>query len=247
VSVAVIVSAFTATHMVGPDHKFGRVDAFPGPPTGGLLTPQPPRTSEVPAGPDQQDHDGRGEHSAAPPRVGPDGVPVTQFASPGRADQDGVAPQPGGNGTGGGYGDGGTGSGGGGGDRETGDPTSSATTPPPTDAPAGDAVVAATEQFFSFLPHDIESAWAMISSRAVIQNYVQFRDYWSQYQQVTLQHVAVGADSLTVVATIQVTPHKQQPVTQRWKLNYRFDQRLVIDEVTLLAGSVDPGANEPFH
>lgn len=230
-SVALIVLVFAAVRLAGPDGRIGRIESFPGLPTGGLLTPQQP-SAGVPA---------------ASPTAGATGHQRTTVTAQSRPEQGGPAtvpgsqvrtrpgdPQPTG--------------GGGGGQQPTTDPAQpTGTTASPSVTEAQADVVASTYEFFGFLPGDLESAWNMMSPRVQLQGFEEFRLYWNQYSDVELQYVTVGADGTTVVATVNVTEHKGETSSQRWKLIYQLGETVVIDEATLLErGPLDPGGNKPF-
>jgi len=233
-STALIVLVFTAVRMAGPDRRFGRIDAFPGLPTGGLLTPQQPSAGRPAA-------EATAAATSAAQRTTVPAMPV-----PGQQQSTVVVPLPGGDrpsepqptGRGGGSG------------PTSGPAAISATTTAPAPTGGGEdlSVVDVTYLFFGFLPDDPASAWELTSARVQQQSYETFRLYWGQYSDIDVQYVTVGADGWTVVATILVTPHKGETTSQRWKLIYQLGQTVVIDQATLLdPGALDPGGNKPFQ
>lgn len=232
-SLALVVVVFAAVRMAGPDGRIGRLDAFPGVPTGGLLTPQQPETGEPAADP-----------TAGDSGTGSDGGPATAAPAPG---QDATEPRPSAVEQPRGQQPGAT--------QPTGRPGSPAPTtgatvpsgssPSPTVARTPPDVVDATYRFFGYLPEDPESAWQMLSPRS---GYEEFRAQWQQYSAVELQYVTVGADGTTVVATLSVTEYKGATTAQRWKLIYEVSETAVISQVTLLERAPqDPGGNKPFQ
>ena len=109
-------------------------------------------------------------------------------------------------------------------------------------------VVATTQLFFSYLPDDLQAAWDLTGPRVRNLGFEEFSRVWGQYRLVRLLQVTVGADGVTVVATIEVTEHKGAVSIQRWKLIYILGESPLIDQATMLASDPqDPGGNRPFR
>lgn len=229
-SVALIVLVFTTVRLAGPDREFGRIESFPGLPTGGLLTPQQPSTG-MPAAASSATAAAGFEGTAAPSNVVP-GQPSSQAVpeAPGGEHRPGVpeptipgAPAP-----------------------IPGTPTSSTAPTSPAVAEDDVDVVALTYRFFGHLPDDPAAAWQLMSPQ--VQGYEEFAQLWQPYSAVVVQYVTVGADGRTVVATVQVSEYKGATTSQRWKLVYEAGENALISQATLLEGGLqDPGGNKPFQ
>jgi hypothetical protein len=238
-SIVLVVLVFAAMRLAGPEDRIGRIDAFPGLPTGGLLTPQQPEAAEPAATAEPPAPDEPGSSPSVESAPGGDGGATVPQApggtEPGRPGENRPPGQSGGSG---------------GGSRPTEgrpEPTGGAQPTSPGTTDVEENVVDSTHRFFGFLPHDLEAAWEMVSPRVRVLGFEAFREQWGQYSDVRLQHVEVGTDGTTVVATLQVTEHKGETWTQRWKLSYRFSETLVIDEVTMIEGAAnEPGGNQPL-
>lgn len=223
-TIVLIVLVFTAVHLAGPGLRIGRIDAFPGLPTGGLLTPQPGPTGTM-ADPPPEVTDEAEQHSeSSQPNSG--GGSATAAGPPGQG-QPGGGPPPGD-----------------GGDGQNEETLSASTQEQP---PAGvDQMLNATQTFFDVLPEDVPAAWAMTSPNYRGNGDEQrkrFDKYWRKLRDVQLREVATDAEELTATATVFVTGHNGRSATQRWKLTYVQDGEFAIDELDLLDddGDFDEG------
>lgn len=240
-TVVLIVLVFTAVRLAGPDRRFGRIDAFPGLPTGGLLTPerQEPQASEQVAAPAPTRTDERRTTTARQSQL-PGGA-ASVPAAPGEGRPGEQPPPPGQSGSGGGGG--------------SGSPLPTSVPSQPTSQPSSPApthedpdVVEITQLFFGYLPGDLQAAWDLTGPRVRILGFEEFSRVWGQYRLVRLLQVTVGADGVTVVATIEVTEHKGAISIQRWKLTYLLGESPLIDQASMLASDPqDPGGNRPFR
>lgn len=206
-SVVLIVLVFGAVRLAGPDGRSEQADAFPGLPTGGLLTPQPRHTLVLP---DTKSNDA--DQSLSESQTGTQTSPETSDGDQpdaGLPDTDGSGP--------------------------TGAlPSSrgSASSSPQPDGIPND-IGDATERFFGLLPEDVNAAWLMMDSEDQPQDFGQFSRSWRSYEDVALQNVMVSTDT-TVIASIRVTERKGSSATQRWELTFQLGGVLVIDRLVQL-------------
>jgi hypothetical protein len=225
------VLVFAAARLTGGPLQ--RIDAFPGLPTGGLLTAQsPPR------------------HSVPPPAVttapaDQDGATASVDSAgddAGNTTEDGDAQAGGGQArsttTG-------TASPTGPGPRSQGVPPPTVSVLPATGRPPVTAadMVAATTLFYSQLPGNPDEAWAMLGSRAKAQGYDAFRGQWADAVDVQLRKVVVDPDDSTVLATVKVMTTDGAERVQRYQLVFRGAGSPVIDEITPI--SAEDEGNEP--
>jgi hypothetical protein len=225
-SVVLVVLVHGAVRLAGPNGRSGQIDAFPGLPTGGLLTPQPPQTSTIAMPHPSQDADQR---TSTPPTQPGTGVPTSEEAPAGG--QPGTQPPtPGGRTPGAGP------------PPWTGGATSSSS----QDEEVGD-VAGATGQFFDLLPENIGAAWLMMNPEDQQMDFEEFNRVWRRYDHVEMVHTTIGPDPTTVVATVVVTDHKGVSSTQYWKLTYQRGGQPLINELvrlepsgTATSRSVDP-------
>jgi hypothetical protein len=230
-SVVLVVLVFAAVRLAGPDGRFGKIDAFPGLPTGGLLTPQPPSSDTLAEPTSEAAEEPRPD--SAEPSLGPDSGSETALP-PGDPARPGPE-QPGQ---------------GGGGDPTEGPPSVN-TAPPPEDPPIQvDELLGATQQFFDVLPENIEAAWQMMSPQARSHGPDKFDKHWRKFRDVQLQSTSVDVGRSTVTAVVFVTGKNGKTATQRWKLTYRQEGSLAIDDAVLEDnGGFDDGdgpGNRPF-
>jgi hypothetical protein len=233
-SVVLVVLVFGAVRLAGPNGRSGQVDAFPGLPTGGLLTPQPPRTNTLVMPPtpghntDQSNADqGDAGQSTARPSTQPQADMRTSIESPAGGSPTGQPPDP----------DGGIPTGG--------PPSTGSATPSPE--PDAAAVMDATGRFFGLLPEDIDNAWLMMNAEGQRPNFAEFSRSWRRYRDVELLHATAGAEATTTIASVRVTERKGTSTTQRWKLTFGRGGQPVINELVLLdpAPQAGPPVNTP--
>lgn len=218
-SVVLVVLVHGAVRLAVPNGRSGQIDAFPGLPTGGLLTPQPPRTSML-AGPyPSQD---AGQQTPAPPTQPGTGIQTPQEApAGGQPYAQPSAP---------------------GGRTSTGGPMSgSATSSSSQDEDA--EVAEATDRFFGLLPENTDAAWLMMNPQGQQMSSAEFNRIWRRYQDVELVSTTVGADPTIVVATVVVTDHRGVSATLHWKLTYQRGEP-VINKLELL--DPDPNGQQPI-
>jgi len=217
------VLVFAAVRLAGG--SFDRVEAFPGLPTGGLLTAQPlgpPVRPPLPL------------TTAGDDRAAPHGGPSTAAAG-----NPGGAGGPHGDGRGGVLGD------------STGTWTATPTADPPGESvpppqvsvlptvghPAAtpDDLVDGTRTFYDQLPANIDAAWAMVGPRVKVQGYDAFRQQWAGATEVHLQQLVVDADKSTVLATVGLVMGDGVERVQRYRLVFRRGNPMIIDEITPIA------------
>jgi hypothetical protein len=220
--VVLTVLVFAAARLAGPGGT-DRLDAFPGLPTGGLLTPQP-------LGPPVQPRPDTST-SQPEPRVGAGGQP----ASTGSNGTQGGAEHPSG-------GDQGQPRGGPAAPRTTapgsgGSDIGTAAAPtvsmlPSTGRPAVTAedMVSTTRTFFATLPGDIDAAWEMVGPRVKVRGYDSFRAQWANVDDLQLQSVVVDADGSTVIATVQIVRKGGSTTVERFELTFRQSSSVQIDD-----------------
>ena len=204
---------------------FDRLDAFPGLPTGGLLTAQP---------------------------IGPPVHPplMTTEAGWGDSSSPGGRPgaAPGGTGAGGSRGDDRSGGPGLASSSRTDSPTggrSRGQSAPPTvsvlpttgNPPvAADDLVAGTTAFYDQLPNNIGSAWAMVGPEEQAQGYDAFSNQWADVAEVQLREVVVNANDSVVLATVRMVTNGGVERVDRYRLFFHKADQLVIDEITPIGG-----------
>lgn len=225
-SVVLVVLVFGAVRLTGPYGRSEHVDAFPGLPTGGLLTPQPRHTLVLPETKSDDAGQGMSEQQTQPGT----GTQTSRDTTTGDRPDDQA---PGVDGSG-----------------PTGTPPPSSGSAAPSPSPNGDLndIVDATERFFGLLPEDVDAAWLMMDAADQPQDFAQFNRSWRRYQEVELQDVPVGTGETTVVASIRVTDHKGISATQQWELTFRRGGELVIDKLVLLDSGPSvshPSGNTP--
>jgi hypothetical protein len=211
--------AFAAVRLAGPD----RIDAFPGVPTGSLLTAQP----------------------FGPP-VHPEATRAGRGGSSARNGQPGTT-------AGGGPGEGGSADTGGSDGRwhstrtwtvaptGNGPPGTPATEPtiivlPVTARPpiSAEDLVEGTKRFYGLLPHNVEAAWAMVGPRVKAQGYQTFRRWWADATVVRLREITVDADDSAVLATVHVVTTDGAERGYRFRMIFDKDPSLVIEEIVPL-------------
>jgi hypothetical protein len=221
---------FAAVRLAGPD----RIDAFPGLPTGSLLTAQPLGPSVHPETPEETRADRSGSSGGSgQPDTTADGAPG-EGGPTGTSGSDGrwnstrtwtVAPT----------GDGPHG-------ESVTEPTIimlPATGRPPVSA---EELVEGTKRFYGLLPHNIEAAWAMVGPRVKAQGYENFRKQWADATVVRLRQVTVDADDSAVLATVHMITTDGAEHVQRFRMTFRKGHSLVIDEIVPLADDGRPPA-----
>lgn len=210
---------FAAARLTGG--PFQRIDAFPGLPTGGLLTAQPQRSAAhlgaATTAPADQDGAAASIDSAdvdagnAPGNGGPKDDTeqarphLTETASPtdpGLRSQTGPPPMV----------------------------TILPATGRPPVAPAD--LVAATTAFYSQLPDNIEGAWAMVAPRARAQGFEAFRTQWADTTDVQLKKMVVSPDDSTVLATVKLVTSDGSKRDQQYRMVFRGVGPPAIDEIT---------------
>jgi len=223
-SVVLLVLVHGAVRLAGPNGRSGQVDAFPGLPTGGLLTPQPPRTNTLPLPyPPSQGED---QNTSAPAtQAGGTGM-QTSLEAPGGEQTDARTPAS----------DAGTSTGGP--PPSTGRPTSAPNQNGDQDQDGDVDVMDATDRFFGLLPENTDAAWLMMDPEDQQMSFGDFNRMWRRYADVELLDDTVGADPMTVIASVKVTERSGVSATQRWKLTYQGGGNLVICELVQL----DPAA-----
>ena len=213
------------------ERPFDRIDAFPGLPTGGLLTAQPlgPPVHPVPAGPPGAGGDGHTALGGQPGDGQGNGGPL---GSDGSDDSDGRSSP---------------GSAGPTGEQARGDaPTAPMVTvmpttgqPPPVTA---EDLVAGTTRFYDQLPRNVDAAWAMVGPRVKVQGYDSFRKLWGDATEVRLQQIVVDADGSSVLATVQLVTADGVEHVQRFHLTFRKGRSMIIDDITPVTGD---GVQQP--
>lgn len=225
-----------AARLTGSDGHVTRLDSFPGPPTGGLLTAEPPRP-----GPSQVVAEPTTDHvDAAEPSI--DTLDVTSTRQPGREDRPGGSepgrdgPQPGpGQPT-----------------RTDGQPTP--TRPPPTAEPtvsvvppvnppsvAADAMIDATLDFYALLPHDVDGAWQLVGGSLRARGYAAFAAMWADVKSVSVTDLRVITDTSSVHVTAHVVRDDGFASSEQYDLVFRDNGRLVIEQLS----RPRPNGNEP--
>ena len=223
--VVLTVLVFAAARLAGPESPFDRLDAFPGLPTGGLLTAQPPE----PPGPSRPGDDPTAADGTTPTA---DGDPT----SAGAAHQPGRQGEQSDRGPGGGPA----------GVTRTGSPTTtsydhlgdptvqpSVSLLPTVGSPpvTADSLIAATRSFYELLPKNVEAAWNMVGPRVKVQGFESFRKQWADAAQVHLQRVVVNANDSTVLATVLFVGTEDDEYVQRFLLTFRQGNALTIEEI----------------
>lgn len=236
--VVLTVLVFAAARLAGPESPFDRLDAFPGLPTGGLLTAQPPeppvptRTADTTTAEEQSQTVLGAPTSAGITRAGgqPGQVDVNQPGGPGPG-------QP---------------------SRTTGptptsrnsfeNPTTSPTVSllPTTGSPpvTAESMISATRRFYNALPKDLDTAWSMVGPRVKVQGFENFRRQWSNATEVTLQQVLVNANDSSVLATVHITGTDGGQYVQHFRLVFRQGNMLTIEEIQPTDGD---GGNKPVR
>lgn len=229
--VVLIVLAFAASSLTGPGGPLDRIDAFPGLPTGGLLTAQPPGSAAQSQQPVQPQQD----HSQTALAEGPTGASI------------GTAP---GNGQPAAAGDG---------NSDGGRPGHVGTAVPPPGVPGGQSVppaptvtvapsagrppatpadlVETTRTFYEHLPADLHGAWAMVGPRVKAQGFEAFRQQWADIVLVRLQRVVVDPDASSVLATVQVVAKDGSEQIRQFQLLFHKSSSLLIDEIHPVGGN----------
>jgi len=227
--VVLIVLVFAASRLAGPESPLDRLDAFPGLPTGGLLTAQP-LGPQVHPGPTATTDGARPGGTAAGATAGADGNGPGggPAAHDGRGDQERrssrtgtAAPAPS-------------------------EPRGASTPPEPTvsllpstgrpPVTAAD-LVSATRTFYEQLPRNVDAAWNMVGPRVKVQGFDSFRRQWGDAAEVNLQQVVVDADASSVLATVRIVPADGAERFQTFELVIRQGSSLVIDEIRPVGGS----------
>lgn len=222
--VVLTVLVFAAARLAGPESPFDRLDAFPGPPTGGLLTAQPPGPA-VPTG--AGDPTVAGEHSdtvaGAATRTGTGDAPGQQNQPEGDGPGSGPA--------------GSTGPGGAPVTSQvrTGEPTANPTvsllptigSPPVTP----EDMIDATRLFYESLPKDVDTAWGMVGPRVKVQGYETFRQQWADVTTVDLLRVVVNANDSSVLATVRTVTTEGAEHVDNFLLVFRQGNALTIEEI----------------
>lgn len=220
-SAVLVALVFAAGRLAEPD----RIDAFPGLPTGGLLTAQQP-------GPQGQPEPGVSTVADGTPPSGAAGSSATAGGTGGG----GLAASEAGEGPGGATmtatrtstGDNEP-------PRSTSVPTVSvlpSTGSPPVGA---DELIDGAVQFYSLLPEDIDGAWQMVGPSVRAGGYEGFRRQWSDVTDVRLQEVVVDADESTVLATVEVDATDGDKQVRQYRMVFRGGGRsLTIEELDLV-------------
>jgi hypothetical protein len=216
------VLVFTAAGFA--ERPFDRTDAFPGLPTGGLLTVQPlgppghpsaatadPGSggSAMPGDPTGASTDGTaGSGSAGSERDGTHSTGTWPATPTGRQSRGGPASPP----------------------VVSVKPTTSR--PPPV--PAED-LINATVAFYDLLPMDVDLAWDMVGPKVKSRGYDSFRRQWGDAREVQLRQVVVDADDSSVLATVRLVAADGTEYVQRFELDLRKRNSLIIDEIVLVS------------
>lgn len=237
--VVLTVLSFAATRLVGPQGSLDRIRAFPGLPTGGLLTPQP--LGQPPAQPTPTATATPGPHSGTPETGSTGGG---QRAGPHQGRQPQAGEQQEGHG----------------------DPSQPGTSAPccgPAPTPTGqsapptvsvlpttghppvtaDDMVSATRAFYDRLPHDVDGAWAMLGPGMKSRGKESFHRQWAEVSAVHLLRVVVNADDSSAEATVMIVSSDGIEHVERYELVFRSSGTVVIDEIVPLGG--DDGGNKP--
>jgi len=214
--VVLIVLAFAASRLASD--PAGRIDAFPGLPTGGLLTAQP---------------------------LGPPASTPTVTTAPGGGI---ATEPSGGTGAGGDRAGSGDRPGGGTGGRPPADPGGTAgpgeSAPAPAVSylpveghpPVGPQQLAdATVQFYELLQADVEAAWELVGPKVKARGYDSFRGQWAGAVGVEVQQLVVNADASTVVATVALTAADGTTRVQQYELVFRRGSTQIIEEINPIA------------
>lgn len=230
--VVLTVLVFTAAKLAGPRSPFDRLDAFPGLPTGGLLTARPPATPVLTTAPGANTtHQDRPTVLGAPPSAG---IAVT----PGRAD----VPQPDADPSGVGRSP-----------RQTTTGITGFTDPTPapmvsllptTGQPpvSADSLITATQVFYDALPDDLVTAWGMVGQRIRMEGFDNFRRQWTNTAEVTLQQVVVNPNDSSVVASVLILTTDDRQHLQQFRLTFHAGHGLVIEDIEAID---DNGGNKP--
>ncbi|HEY0641239.1 MAG TPA: hypothetical protein VGD67_26725 [Pseudonocardiaceae bacterium] len=236
--VVLTVLVFAAARLAGPESPFDRIDAFPGLPTGGLLTAQPIGPQVTQPDTPARTVPGTGAEPGSPggapdqrPRTGSDAVGAEQGDPPdGGPAGPGPDPRPAST-------------------SEPGGPNGASTSPsvslvPSTGRPpvGADDLVSATRLFYEQLPKNVDAAWAMVGPRVRVMGYEAFHKQWSAAQ-VSLQKVVVDAGDSSVLSTVRFVTTDGLAYTQRFRMVFRMGSSLIIEEILLLP---DAG-NEPVR
>lgn len=232
-TVAVLVLVVAAARIAGPESPFQRIDAFPGLPTGGLLTARPPAT---PTTQQPQPSTTPGAAGTAVPSSQPiAGVERSDgqgpLSHPGPVDGPGrptrtTAPTPSG--------------------FDTGEPSSppSVSVLPSTGVPLVTAadLIAATTQFYDALPGDPQSAWNLLGTKLREEGFDNFRRQWTNVAAVKAMQLVVNSDASSVLATVRMVTVNGGDFVRNFELVFgRESGVLVIDDIR----PVGDTGNEP--
>jgi len=215
------VLVFTAAGLA--ERPFDRTEAFPGLPTGGLLTAQPLGPSGHPAATTADPGSGG---SAMPGDQTGASTDATAGGGPAGSERDGT--------------------------HSTGawpattarQSRGSSTSPPvvsvkpttgrPPPVPADD-LITATEAFYDLLPMDVDLAWDMVGPQVKSRGYDAFRRQWGDARQVELRQIVVDADNSSVLATVRLVAADGTEYVQLFELDLRRHNSLIIDEIVLVS------------
>jgi hypothetical protein len=210
-----IVLAFAAARLTGAPADAG--NAFPGLPTGGLLTAQPPESQTQGHRPPSTSGDGG---DPLEPGATDGGTGQVQHGPPDDATTAGHSGAPGGAAAAG-----------------TGGP--SVTYLPPDDPPAGQAqaVVDTTVQFYDRLARDVDSAWGLVGARVKVHGLESFRKQWAGIAAARVQEVVVDAGAETVLATVALTGTDGRAQVRQYRLEFRRGDPGVVQDVAPVGGN----------
>lgn len=229
---------FAAATLTGSEGDTDRIDSFPGPPTGGLLTAEPPgpRPSRAVAEPTV-------EH-VEPTEPSLDTLDVTSEPRPGREQgSEGAEPDRGGAEPGPGRPPA----------RTDGPPAPTRTAAPPeptmstgpsvepTPGVAADAMIDATLAFYSLLPHDVDGAWKLVGGSVRARGYAAFAAMWADVKSVSVTDLRVVTSSNSVQVVTHVVRTDGSTSVEHHNLVFRDTGKLVIEQLS----RPKPNGNEP--